>query len=432
MKLQMKLRQVLTVAALLGASALTACGGGGGSSSLTPQMPTSGKKTPQQGVGHAFIPAGLTTASGQRRPQYIDPNGTSSLVVTVTPTDPAELAQWGTLQVCYNIFTNGAPASPLAPGVTITPIVGPPAGFNITFPFPAIPGQSSYVITQYAGACSATNPYAPPTPGPGQTAAGLIISQAQPLNITVPAGGAANFNVQLAACTATPAAPALPTLPTCPVPNPAGTTTLTPTLGAQVTSVYLAQASPAPSVLPNPIPLPIVAPVREQGAFLIATDNVAMPAPVVGLDANGFPVPYTKGTVAGTNPSSGLLPKAPLNIPANGGSCTAACNDAVTLASTVGGAFSAHGHLVMLDAKTGAIVQQEAAGAPITITAVNGIDTTDNAFGAAHGGFGAGTLDDQYVIALLTDGSAATQVTSYTITLAGTVNGAAIASLVVP
>ena len=424
MDIRTSIKQLLALTAFVSAASLTACGGGGGGSSI----PSAGHPAATGKVGQtftAFIPKGTGTSSGARHTQYIDSSGTSSLLVTVTPGDPAELAQFGTFSVCYNLFTNGV-ATP-STGVTITPVVGPPAGFNVSFSFPAPPGQDNFVLTQYAGACSAANPYVAPTPGPGQSASNLIISQSNVLTVYINAGtsnGAANgFNVQLWNCTPAPTggAPAgSGTTAPCPVPNP-GVGALTPTLGATVASVYLGGASPAPNPLGAPVPLPIVGPIREQGAFVAAANNVGLPIPVVGLDANGFAVPYTAG-VPGTNPpSSGLLPKAPLN-PA----CSAACTDAITVSHTEADvAGGPHGKLYMIDAATGAVVQVEGAGAPITLTALNGIDTTDIAYGGAHGG-GGGVANDPYVIVLVTDGTAATQVTSYTISLGGQFNGAAL------
>ena len=404
MKNQTTFRRLLALTAFASTAILSACGGGGGSSAI-PQP--AGKTTGSAGSQRftAFIPIQATTSTAHtRNPQYIDANGTSALVVSVTPSDPAELAQWGTLAVCYNLFTNGV-ATP-STGVTITPVGG---GYNVTFSLPSPPGQDSFVITQYAGACVAGNPYTAPLPLAGQPVGSNIISQAPAVNVYINQGVTNNFNVQLAACTATPGTPTLPTLPVCPVPNPPGTTTLTPTLGAKVATVYMAGAAPVASPLSVAIPLPIPAPNREQGAFITAGSKVGMPIPVVGLDASGFPVPFTPG-VGGLPPSSGLLPKP---------------GDNITLTHSETGSGGPHGQLVMIDATTGALVQIEGAGAPITLTQMNAIAAADITFGGAHGA-GGGVAGDPYVVALSFDGTAATKTTSFTVTLNATINSVAI------
>ena len=398
-------KRLLVLSALASAGLLAACGGGGGTTSALPVN----KTVPQSAQRFtAFIPASTSPQSGVRRPNYIDGNGTSSLVVTVTPADPAELAQWGVLSVCYNLFTNGV-ATP-STGVTITPVAGPPTGFNVSFSLPSPPGQDQFVITQYSGLCSATNPYIAPTPQPGKPVGSNIISQAPPLNVIITGGATNNFNVQLAACSTTPAAPTTTQQNPCPVPNPAGTTTLTPTLGASVASVYMAGAAPAASPLATPIPVvPIKSPIREQGAFLNAGNNIGVPIPVLGLDSNGFAVPFTAG-VGGLPPSSGLLPKP---------------GDNITLAHTEVGTGGNHANLVMIDATTGALVEIESAGNPITLTQINAIAAADITYGGARGA-GGGVAGDPYVVALSYDGSAATKSTSATVTLNATINGAAI------
>ena len=413
MKIQSSLKRLLALSAL--ASILAACGGGGGGGGAVPGTgATSKQKAPAAFT--VFIPKALTPAGHVRKPQYIDPNGTSSLVVAVTPNDPAEFAQWGTIVVCYSLFTAGV-QTPSA-GVTITPVVGPPAGLNVNFNLPAPPGQDSFVVTQVAGACSPTNPYAAPTPGPGQTAASSIISQAGPFNANITAGttngGANGFNVQLAACTAQPGN-VLPTLPVCPVPNPATTTTLTPVLGANVATVYMGGATPVASPLPNPVPLPIVAPVREQSAFLTALSQVGVPIPIVGLDGNGFPVPYTAQVPGGPAPTSGFLPRSPNNPACTGAVPVVPCTDNITIAHTEAGTGGPHGKLVLIDATTGAVAQNVE---PITLHAVNGLVAGDIPLG--------GAANDPYVLVLLTDGAAATQITSYTVTLNATIGGTAI------
>ncbi|MDP9016811.1 MAG: hypothetical protein M3N19_00630 [Candidatus Eremiobacteraeota bacterium] len=412
MKTQTMIHRLLVASALASASILAACGGGGGGSSPIPGQPAGKTASNTPGRFTVFVPSGASSQSNTRSPRYIDGNGTSSLVVAVTPSDPAELAQFGTLKVCYNLFTNGT-ATP-STGVTITPVIGPPAGFNVSFSLPSPPGQDAVVITQYAGLCLPGNPYAAPTPAPGSPIGSNIIAQAPSINVVITAGASNNYNVQLAACSTTPGAPTTtqPVSGICPVPNPGGTTTLTPTLGASIGSVYMAGSTPVASPLAAPIPvLPIPAPIREQGAFIAAGNNIGIPIPVLGLDSNGYPVPYTAG-VGGLPASSGLLPKP---------------GDNITLAHTEVGAGGLHGNLVMIDATTGALVQKEGAGAPITLTQINAIAAADITYGGAHGA-GGGTAGDPYVVAMTYDGTAATKLTSFTVTLNATINTAAIAA----
>ncbi len=217
MRFNQQLSRVITLC--VAASMLAACSGAhaGGLLPSGGTGPTSG--TPNKSAAttfHAFIPSAPTSSSSNsRRPQYISNQGTSSLVVSVVPTDPAEAAQWSTLYgasgftVCYNIFTNGAIASPLAAGVTVTAVAG---GYDVNFPFPSPPGQDTFTISQYVGACSATNPYTAPTaapsPVPTLSPAQLLISQSPPLVVNIVANAPAgnNFNVQLSACNTPPGA----------------------------------------------------------------------------------------------------------------------------------------------------------------------------------------------------------------------------------
>jgi len=417
MRITQQLSRVLALSALT--AMLAACGGGGGGSSqgLLPTGPSGPNKTAPK--ANAYFKATLPspTGSSSKRPNYISSNGTSSLVVSVTPADPAEAAQWAStygvssFSVCYNIFTSGAVASPLATGVVVT--VGPPV--TVSFPFPSPPGQDSFIISQYAGACSATDPYAPPTPGPGQTAAQTIISQSPALVLNLVPGVTNNFNTQLFACGG-----GVPNGPggTCLVPGPPGSTT--PTLGASVSYVYMAGSNASlPVVLGAPVPLPIAGPMREQAAFTgVAADKVGFPIPVVGLDGTGNVVPYTAPVgPPGTPPSSGLLPHG-----ANNPACTSivpaiTCADAITLTETEApAAAGTHFQLELVDAKTGQIAQ--APGTAVTLTQLNALDAADIT--------GAGTPGDQYVVVALFDGSPASLSTSATVTLTGTLAGAAI------
>ncbi len=420
MRFNQQLSRVITLC--VAASMLAACSGGhsggllpSGGSGSAPES----KTTPT--TFHAFIPSASSTGSNSKRPDYISNQGTSSLVVSVVPTDPAEAAQWSTLYgaagftVCYNLFTNGVIASPLSPGVTVTAVAG---GYDVNFPFPSPPGQDTFTISQYVGACSATDPYAAPTaapsPVPTLSPTQLIISQSPPLvvNIVANANPANNFNVQLSACNTPPGTGPVnqPAPVTCAVPNPPGTTTITPTLGAAIAFVYLAQSTPAlPITLGGPIPLPIAEPMREQAVFTsVAADKVGFPLPVVGLTASGYAIPYTAPVAPNTTPSSGLLPKATDSI--------------VVKATEVDVTGANHFALELVDATTGAIAQNSATGgAGITLHSVNALACTP--FPADCSGGGAN--GDPYVLVATFDGSPAAASTSITVTMNATLDGVA-------
>jgi hypothetical protein len=421
MRFTTSLTRLIAGAAMAGL--LAACsGGGGGGSSIVPTNNNGSNPTNPGATTNAkasttfkvFVPASTVggSSSSTKRPNYIASTGTSSLVVSVQPADPAEAAQWATLYgasgftVCYNIFTNGAIASPLAPGVTVTPIVGPPAGYNVSFPFPSPPGQDTYTISQYAGACSSTNPYAPPTPGPGQTAANLILAQGVPYTVNIVAGATNNFNVQLSACNTPPGPGPInqPAPVTCAVPNPAGTTTITPTLTGTISFVELAGSTPPLSItLPFTPVVPIQSPMREVGAFYTApaTGHVGFPIPVIMLDSNGNPIPYTAPVAPSTTPSSGLFPKA---------------GDGVSITHTEVGSGGNHFALYLLDATTGAIMQNTE---PITLTQANALNLADAKLG------GAANVGHPYVVVATFDGSANALSTSATVSMVATINGTA-------
>ena len=196
--------------------------------------------------------------------------------------------------------------------MTVTAV---PGGYNVNFPFPSPPGQDTFTISQYVGACSATDPYAAPTaapsPVPTLSPAQLIISQSPPLvvNIVANANPANNFNVQLSACN------------TPPWRGPGQSAGSDHLRGAEspgnrvrsrrhsvpsVAFVYLAQSTPAlPITLGAPIPLPIAEPMREQAVFTsVAANKVGFPLPVVGLTAAGYAIPYTAPQAPNTTPSS--------------------------------------------------------------------------------------------------------------------------------
>jgi hypothetical protein len=414
MRIKQQLSRVITLC--VAASMLAACGGGGGGGALPSGSNNTANQAPRKAAASftAFIPS-ASSSSSSKKPEYISSQGTSSLVVSVVPTDPAEAAQWSTLYgaagftVCYNLFTNGAIASPLSTGVTVTAVAG---GYDVNFPFPSPPGQDTFTISQYAGACSATNPYAAPTPAPGLTATTQIISQSPPLVVNITGSAANNFNTQLSACNTPPGAGPVnqPAPVTCAVPNPPGTTTITPTLGASIAFVYLAQSTPAlPITLGAPIPLPIAEPMREQGVFTsVPANKVGFPLPVVGLTASGYAIPYTAPVAPNTTPSSGLLPKATDSI--------------VVKATETDASGTNHFVLELVDATTGAVAQTSATGgAGITLHSINALACTP--FPADCSGGGAN--GDPYVLMATFDGTSASFSTSITVTLAATLNGVA-------
>jgi hypothetical protein len=395
MRKRTNLNRILTLAGFAAAGLLTtACGGGSGSASAVPTakppVSSSGQKM-AQGRVTAVIPAATTPQGHRRTPKYLntsDPN--SAITVSVTPSDPAEAAQWSTLYgttgftICFNLYTAGVVNAALNP-------VAVPGGVQVSFPMPTPPGNDVFLITQYDGQCSATNPYAAPVPNPNANGNG-VLSQAPPITVNINPGVNNNFNVQLTVC------PQAPTPTTCSnVPPPGGTPPTPVVLGAAVASVYLAGSSPAPKSLAAPIPIPIQQPIREQAQFLAAGSHIGVPVPVVGLDSAGFVI--AGSPIAG----SGTLPKA---------------GDKITLSHTEagpGGAVTGHAKLYLIDATTGAVAQTEAPGTPITLTMLNALDPADAVSG--------GTVGDPYVVVLSTDGSNAKGFLSSTVTLKATLNG---------
>jgi hypothetical protein len=415
MRIKQQLSRVIALCAAT--SMLAACGGGGGGGShgFLPGSPTGTNNTAQKSnaLFKVTLPSATATSSS-KRPAYISSQGASSLVVSVTPADPAEAALWATtygaagFTVCYPIFSATNVPVTSNPAVVVT--VGTPN--TVSFPFPSPPGQDTFVITQYAGTCASS--YAPPTPPTGVTAAQLIISQSTPLVVNLQPGVTNNFNTQLFACTVAGVNP--PAGGTCAVPGLPGT--LTPTLGASVSFVYLAGSNAVlPLTLPAAIPLLIAAPMREQSVFTaVPANKVGFPIPVVGLDGNGNPVPYTAPAGPGLPASSGLLPHG-ANNPACVPSSSVTCADKITLTLTEADVTGAnHFALELVDAKTGQIAQ--AAGTTVTLTQLNALDAADIT--------GAGAAGDQYVVVALFDGSPAAASTSMTVTMAATISSTAI------
>ncbi len=55
-----------------------------------------------------------------RKPTYINTTvANSAIVVSVTPQDPSEAAQYGNLTVCYNLYTGGTLARNAAAGFAV-------------------------------------------------------------------------------------------------------------------------------------------------------------------------------------------------------------------------------------------------------------------------------------------------------------------------
>lgn len=399
------MKRVAALAALLGIASLQACSGGGShvlpsTSAGTSSNSNSGSNTMLQGKVTAIVPAATVPQTGtKKKPNYLnssDPN--SALVVSVAPTDPAEAAQWQSLygtsgfSLCFNLYTNGTVNAALNP----QPVAG--GGVSVSFPMPAPPGNDTFTFFQYDGQCSTTNAYTPPTPSPTANGNG-ILAEAPSLTVNFTPGAANNFNVALTSCGA-PSTTGGPCTNATPAP---GTPPTTVQMAASVAAVYIgAPGSPAPT-LAAPVKLPIPQPIREQHAFLTATDKIGVPIPVVGVDSSGFVIAGSPATGSGTLPKAG---------------------DNITLAHTEtgpSGTVTGHALLYLVDATTGAVAQTEVAGTtPIKLTQLNALDAAD--------AVGGGVVGDPYVVVLTFDGSAATQVTSVTVTLNATINGKAVAA----
>jgi hypothetical protein len=352
------------LAAVIGALALAGCGGGSSSSSNGSMLPlpanaNNGNQafstsrnnasltvTGLPGSTSASSTARATALSSKRGPQYLDttsPN--SAIVVSVSPQDPAEAAQYGTLTVCYNLYTAGVLNS------TLTTNVGPP--FTVTIPFPAPPGTDGFQVTQYVGQCSPSSPSLTIPTIPAGTANNGILSQSPLQYAAITAGANAttnNINTLIGACTQPVTTP-----------PPAGFTCVGPGtgVGTIVATIAIAKVQFDPTV-------PITNPVREQGAFLLpalGTKTIGIPIPLEGVNAAGTVVP-------------GLT--TPTNL--NGGAGPFPSGVTVTLAENLGGTTgnAAHAKLYLMDAKTGAIAQTgSGATQKITITEFNALAAAD-------------------------------------------------------
>lgn len=404
------LRALAASAAL--AVALAACGGGGGSSAPSPGMlPSTGTSSTSRFTSYLSVTlpphtnGGTTSQAIGRKPLYIDTTTqNSALVASVTPLNPAAAAQYGTVTVCYNLYTNGV-LNTGASGNYITTVVGT----NLTqvqLGIPTPPGVDGFQITQYAGQCGSSI-YSLPTPPPGTAGTG-VLAQTPVTYATMTAGSANNINTAIGACFPQPVAP-VTAASTC------GTVGGGPTtLSASVTIANIAFGT-----------LPIASPVREQGGFLIAAagaQRIGVPIPLEALNAAGTVIP---GLTNPTTPNGGAGP-----FPAG---VTVTSNDA-----------TAHTTLYLVDATNGGIAQKAASNAAgLTIHEFNalsantttGLTNNCNASGAASCNditFGGSTAvaGDPWVIVMAFDGTDASLVGSVTVTASAIISPATTATTI--
>ncbi len=412
------LRAAAAVAAL-GAMALAGCGGGS-SSSMGGTLPSSSS------AGSTTPPAMLTTANGKqvqagqlsitlpantgaaaqsagrvaalstaKKPTYIDTTTTNSaVVVSVTPQNPAEAAQYGNLTICYNLYVNGALAANAPPNFVTAnlPATAPGTGAGletVTIAIPAPPGTDGYQITQYAGNCGST-PYSIPTPPPGTVGTGGILAQTPVTFADIEPGVVNNLNNQIANCP----------LQTVPCPLGLGAVPVPPA-GTLAASIAIA------AVKFGTVPIP--SPVREQGAFLLAAGKIGVPIPLEAVNAAGVVVP---GLTTAANPlaGAGFFPSG------------------VTVTD---GDASGHTSLYLIDATTGVIAQGP--GASVTIHEFNVLNSNTVTGFTNTCGTGAqscsdtlvgGTAGDPWVIVMTFDGVAPAMLASATVTATATVANA--------
>lgn len=397
------------IVAVLGAMALAGCGGGSSSSMLpgpvnaatnsVPTMTTANGKTVQAGTLSFSVPT-TTGAQAQssgraavmgtaKKPTFIDTTTTNStIVVSVSPQNPAEAAQYGNLTVCYNLYTNGALAAQAAPNFTYT-VSSPGVLATVTIAIPAPPGTDGYQITQYAGQCGGT-PYTIPTPPPGNVGSSNILSQTPVTYADIEPGVVNELNNQIANCP----------LQTVPCPLGLGPTAVPPA-GVLVASVAIANIQFGA--------LPIPSPVREQGKFIAVTaGKIGIPIPLEAITASGVVIPgltTTGNLLAGAGPfPSGVV---------------VTSNDTTT-----------HTALYLVDATTGAVAQAAALNATgLTIHEFNVLSG-----GASTGGndnlTGLGTPGDPWVIVMTFDGVGPTALSSVTVTATATIPPATTATTI--
>lgn len=387
--------------AVLGAMALAGCGGGSSSVSMlpapvnaatnsVPTLTTQNGKTVQAGTLSFAVPtktgtqaqssARAAVMSTSKKPTFIDTTTlNSTIVVSVTPQNPAEAAQYGNLTVCYNLYTNGvlAPAAP--PNFTYT-TNGANVAATVTIAIPAPPGTDGYQITQYAGQCGST-PYTLPTPPPGNIGSSNILAQTPLTYADIEPGVVNNLNNQIANCPAQ----------TVPCPLGLGPVAVPPA-GVLVASVAIANIQFGA--------LPIPSPVREQGNFIAVTaGKIGIPIPLEATTASGVVIPGLTTTVnllAGAGPfPSGVV---------------VTSNDTTT-----------HTALYLVDATTGQVAQAAASNATgLTIHEFNALS------GAASTGgndnlTGLGTPGDPWIIIMTFDGVGPSVLSSVTVTATATI-----------
>lgn len=414
------LRAVLYVS-VLGAMALAGCGGGGNKSVLPTGATTTQTQSPSQAPQNYLtftVPSKATggqssLALGRAKPQYIDTTTqNSAIVASVTPTDPAEAAEFGTFTVCYNLYTNGSLNGGASGNYITTPAVGG-AGVVATavqIAIPSPPGLDGFQITQYAGQCVSGNPYALPTLTAGATSPGILSQTPVEYASLTPGTTGQNINTLIGACFPQPAAPVTASS-TCGVAG-GGPTALTGV--APVASIAFGV-------------LPITGPVREVNAFTAAAGengHIGVPIPLEGLSAALNVMP---GLVTGTGGPPYTAVTVSAGLVASGITVTRTEN------SSVGGP---HTQLWVVDAKTGAIAQMSGAnGNPSGAVVVHELNALIGG-GAANAtvpggditytGAGAATntsLGDPYVILLVYDGSGQAALGSVSVTASATIGG---------
>lgn len=308
--------------AVMAALTLTGCGGGAGMHQTPPTSPTqASSKTRTMATLSTTVPTKVVpqsaarkaaTAKTTRNPAYLDTStANSAIVVSVTPADPAEAAEYGNFTQCYPLYVNGTvAANNSATGFSTSTSGGVT---TVTLAFPAPPGEDTFTITQYQGSCVSGNPYTVPSPTDG------ILAQSPPQTAYLTAGTSNSINAEISACT------------TYLTNNP--TETVCPAnLAPGANTPILVDASVASIAIPTSAP--ITDPVRESGSFLTATGKIGVPIPLEGLNAAGAIIAGAAATGAGPYASGVSL--------------------AVTTTPSTAAADVA---LELVDAKTGTIAQ---------------------------------------------------------------------------
>ncbi|HEV8019917.1 MAG TPA: hypothetical protein VGP41_01565, partial [Candidatus Lustribacter sp.] len=395
--------------AVLGAMTLAGCGGGGSQSMGA--LPAAGATNPSNNSAATMqlavtLPNSTSGATAQsssratilsnsRKPAYIDTTAANSaIVVSVTPQDPSEAAQYGNLTVCYNLYTGGVLNKTATPTYSVTS-VGNNAS-TVTIAVPAPPGTDGFQITQYAGQCGST-PYSIPTPPPGVVGGSNLLAQTPVTLAYMAPGQTNNLNVQIALCTPAPA-PGLP----CP-------------------TTFGGNGPPPPATLAASISIasvifgtvPITNPIREQGAFILGAKQIGIPIPLEATNAAGTVVP---GLTTAAQPLAGAGPF-PTGVTVTDGDTTGATK------------------IYLIDAATGAIAQGP--GTSVTIHEFNVLGSGAVPCAPANtpgcvGGFVpsdtlvGGTQGDPWIIMLTYTGVDASLLSTVTVTASATAANAAL------